>query len=314
MMYNIRRYTPADQAVWDKYVSQARNATFLFYRGYMDYHSDRFHDHSLLFYKGNHLHSILPAHEREYTFCSHLGLTFGGLIMDKNVTAADVVQLFRELNAYLREQGFLKVIYKPVPWVYHQLPSEEDLYAIYWQCHARITQRDMGTTIFMQEHLRWRKDRLRRLKKAQEAGIIVKKTDDFASFWKVLDDNLQKRHQVHPVHTLAEIELLHSRFPDNIVQYNSYYKGEVVAGLTFYLNKGVMIHGQYCSSNDIGKELGAVDAIYNKVMYEDYPDYKYLDFGRSTEGNGDFLNEGLIAQKEGFGGRGVVYDTYEWEL
>lgn len=313
-MYNIRRYTPADQAVWDKYVSQARNATFLFYRGYMDYHSDRFHDHSLLFYKGNHLHSILPAHEREYTFCSHLGLTFGGLIMDKNVTAADVVQLFRELNAYLREQGFLKVIYKPVPWVYHQLPSEEDLYAIYWQCHARITQRDMGTTIFMQEHLRWRKDRLRRLKKAQEAGIIVKKTDDFASFWKVLDDNLQKRHQVHPVHTLAEIELLHSRFPDNIVQYNSYYKGEVVAGLTFYLNKGVMIHGQYCSSNDIGKELGAVDAIYNKVMYEDYPDYKYLDFGRSTEGNGDFLNEGLIAQKEGFGGRGVVYDTYEWEL
>ncbi len=314
MMYNIRRYTPVDQAVWDKYVSQARNATFLFYRGYMDYHSDRFHDHSLLFYKGNHLHSILPAHEREYTFCSHLGLTFGGLIMDKNVTAADVVQLFRELNAYLREQGFLKVIYKPVPWVYHQLPSEEDLYAIYWQCHARITQRDMGTTIFMQEHLRWRKDRLRRLKKAQEAGIIVKKTDDFASFWKVLDDNLQKRHQVHPVHTLAEIELLHSRFPDNIVQYNSYYKGEVVAGLTFYLNKGVMIHGQYCSSNDIGKELGAVDAIYNKVMYEDYPDYKYLDFGRSTEGNGDFLNEGLIAQKEGFGGRGVVYDTYEWEL
>ncbi len=314
MMYNIRRYTPADQAVWDKYVSQARNATFLFYRGYMDYHSDRFHDHSLLFYKGNHLHSILPAHEREYTFCSHLGLTFGGLIMDKNVTAADVVQLFRELNAYLREQGFLKVIYKPVPWVYHQLPSEEDLYAIYWQCHARITQRDMGTTIFIQEHLRWRKDRLRRLKKAQEAGIIVKKTDDFASFWKVLDDNLQKRHQVHPVHTLAEIELLHSRFPDNIVQYNSYYKGEVVAGLTFYLNKGVMIHGQYCSSNDIGKELGAVDAIYNKVMYEDYPDYKYLDFGRSTEGNGDFLNEGLIAQKEGFGGRGVVYDTYEWEL
>ncbi len=314
MMYNIRRYTPVDQAVWDKYVSQARNATFLFYRGYMDYHSDRFHDHSLLFYKGNHLHSILPAHEREYTFCSHLGLTFGGLIMDKNVTAADVVQLFRELNAYLREQGFQKVIYKPVPWVYHQLPSEEDLYAIYWQCHARITQRDMGTTIFMQEHLRWRKDRLRRLKKAQEAGIIVKKTDDFASFWKVLDDNLQKRHQVHPVHTLAEIELLHSRFPDNIVQYNSYYKGEVVAGLTFYLNKGVMIHGQYCSSNDIGKELGAVDAIYNKVMYEDYPDYKYLDFGRSTEGNGDFLNEGLIAQKEGFGGRGVVYDTYEWEL
>ncbi len=313
-MFEIKRYTPSDKSTWDNYVAKARNATFLFYRNYMDYHADRFHDYSLLFYKGNHLHSILPAHEREHTFCSHLGLTYGGLIMDKDVTAADVVQLFKELNDYLREHGFKKVIYKPVPWVYHQLPSEEDLYALYWVCHAKIVQRDMGTCIFLQEHLRWRKDRRRRLKNAQEAGIIVKKTDDFASFWKVLNDNLQERHHVHPVHTLAEIELLHSRFPDNIVQYNSYYQGEVVAGMTFYLSKGGMIHGQYCSSNDIGKKLGAVDAIYNKVMYEDYPDYKYLDFGRSTEGIGDVLNEGLISQKEGFGGRGVVYDTYEWEL
>ena len=313
-MFEIKRYTPSDKSTWDNYVAKARNATFLFYRNYMDYHADRFHDYSLLFYKGNHLHSILPAHEREHTFCSHLGLTYGGLIMDKDVTAADVVQLFKELNDYLREHGFKKVIYKPVPWVYHQLPSEEDLYALYWVCHAKIVQRDMGTCIFLQEHLRWRKDRRRRLKNAQEAGIIVKKTDDFASFWKVLNDNLQERHHVHPVHTLAEIELLHSRFPDNIVQYNSYYQGEVVAGMNFFLFKRGKIHGQYCSSNDIGKKLGAVDAIYNKVMYEDYPDYKYLDFGRSTEGIGDVLNEGLISQKEGFGGRGVVYDTYEWEL
>ena len=141
----------------------------------------------------------------------------------------------------------------------------------------------------------------------------MKRTNDFAVFWKVLDDNLQERHHVHPVHTLQEIELLHSRFPDNIVQYNAYYQGEVVAGMTFYISKN-MIHSQYCSSNDIGKKLGAVDTIYDKVMHQDYADYKYLDFGRSTEGIGDVLNEGLIAQKEGFGGRGVIYDTYEWEI
>lgn len=312
-MFEIKRYSPQEKVIWDNYVTKARNATFLFYRNYMDYHSDRFQDHSLLFYKGNQLHSILPAHEKGQTFCSHLGLTYGGLIMDKNVTTAEVVELFKDLNAYLKSQGFNKAIYKPVPWVYHQLPSEEDLYALYWICHAKITQRDMGTTIFMQEHLRWRKDRRRRLKKAQEAGVTVERTEDFSAFWKVLNDNLQERHHVHPVHTLEEIELLHSRFPNNIVQYNAYYHGEVVAGMTFYISKN-MIHGQYCSSNNIGKELGAVDAIYDKVMYKDFPDYKYLDFGRSTEGIGDILNEGLIAQKEGFGGRGVVYDTYEWEL
>jgi hypothetical protein len=36
--------------------------------------------------------------------------------------------------------------------------------------------------------------------------------------------------------------------------------------------------------------------------------------GASNEEGGKVLNASLIYQKEGFGGRGVVYDTYEWEL
>lgn len=312
-MFEIKRYTHEDKDTWDKYVAKARNATFLFYRDYVDYHADRFEDYSLMFYLNGRLHSILPGHRRDNTFCSHCGLTYGGLIMDIEVTAADVNQLFDELNDYLRKAGFCKVIYKPMPWVYHQFPSEEDLYPLIWKCNARIVSRDMGTVIFMQKHLRWRKDRRRRLKRALEAGVIVERTTDFAPFWKVLEDNLMTRFGVHPVHTLKEIELLHSRFPDNIVQYNATINGEVVAGMTFYLSPQV-IHGQYCSSNDIGKETGAVNAIYDKVMYSDFPDYQYLDFGRSTEGDGSVLNEGLIAQKEGFGGRGICYDTYEWTL
>lgn len=312
-MFEIKRYGYSDKPVWDKYVAESRNATFLFYRDYMDYHADRFEDYSLMFYRQGRLHSILPGHRREDVFCSHMGLTYGGLIMDTDVTASEVNSLFDELNDYLRSHGFRCVIYKPVPWIYHQLPSEEDLYPLIWKCHARIISRDMGTTIFMQKHLRWRKDRRRRLRRALEAGVVVERTDDFSAFWKVLDHNLMDRFGVHPVHSLEEIELLHSRFPDNIIQYNASIDGKVVAGMTFYLSPQV-IHGQYCSSDALGKETGAVNAIYDRVMYHDYPNYQYLDFGRSTEGDGSVLNEGLIAQKEGFGGRGICYDTYEWTL
>ena len=87
-MFTIVRYTPAHHDVWNHYVEKSRNATFLFYREYMDYHSDRFFDHSLLFYIGNHLHSVLPAHEVGDIFCSHRGLTYGGLLMDEDVTTA----------------------------------------------------------------------------------------------------------------------------------------------------------------------------------------------------------------------------------
>ncbi len=296
---------------WDKYVAKARNATFLFYRDYMDYHSDRFEDHSLMFFVGNRLHSILPANIVGTTLYSHQGLTYGGLLMDINVTAAEVITLFQELNHYLRAHGIQKVIYKPVPWVYHQVAAEEDLYPLFWICKARLITRDIGTTIFMQQHLEWRKDRRRRLRRAQEAGIEIVRTNDFAPFWEVLETNLLERHQVRPVHTLEEIKLLHQRFPNNILQYNALLNGEVVAGMTFYLTQQVL-HGQYCSSNDLGKANGAVDALHDYVMHHEFPDIPYMDFGRSTEGDGSILNKGLVAQKEGFGGRTICYDTYEW--
>lgn len=312
-MFEIRRYTSADKVLWDKYVAKARNATFLFFRDYMDYHSDRFEDYSLLFFVGNYLHSIMPANIVGEILYSHQGLTYGGLLMDKDVTVTDVIQLFKELNLYLHNAGIRKVVYKPVPWVYHQLPSEEDLYPLFWVCKARLVTRDIGTTIFMQQHLRWRKDRQRRLRRAQQIGVEVVRTDDFASFWQVLEENLMARHQVHPVHTLEEIELLYARFPQNILQYNALLNGQVVAGMTFYLTPQVL-HGQYCSSNDVGKECGAVDALHDYVMHHEFPDIPYMDFGRSTEGDGSVLNEGLVTQKEGFGGRTICYDTYEWNV
>ena len=312
-MFTIVRYTPAYHDVWNRYVAKARNATFLFYREYMDYHSDRFHDHSLLFYVGNHLHSVMPAHEVGELFCSHRGLTYGGLLMDVDVTTADVLVLFEQLNEYLREQGFRKVLYRSIPWVYHRLPAEEDLYAMFWKCKARLQQRMSGTVIFVDEHRRWRKDHRRRLKQAQTAGVRVERDASLAEFWPILNDNLQRKFQAQSVHTLEEIQLLKSRFPDQIIQYNAYLDNQIVGGITFYL-MGHVLHGQYSGTNDIGKQAGAMEAIYDQVLQRDYPHIRYLDFGTSNEQGGLVLNEGLIAHKEGYGGRTVCYDTYEWTL
>ena len=312
-MFEIVRYTSAHHDAWNRYVAKARNATFLFYREYMEYHSDRFFDYSLLFYVGNHLHSILPAHAVGDMFCSHRGLTYGGLLMDEDVTTADVLVLFGELNDYLRQNGFHKVIYRNIPWVYHRLPAEEDLYAMFWKCGASLQQRMSGTVVFMDEHLRWRKDHRRRLKQAKAVGIRVERDASLAEFWPVLNDNLQRKFQAQSVHTLEEIELLKSRFPDNIIQYNAYADDQIVGGITFYV-MGHVLHGQYSGTTDDGKRLGAMEAIYEQVMYQDYAHIRYLDFGTSNEQGGLVLNEGLIAHKEGYGGRTVMYDTYEWTL
>lgn len=312
-MFEIKRYTPQDKTIWDQYVSKARNATFLFYRDYMDYHSNRFHDYSLMFFKNGRLHSLLPAHSSDDTFFSHLGLTYGGLIMDINVTIAETCQLFECLNNYLRLKGFRQVQYKAIPWIYHQVPSEEDLYALFWKCGAKLSTRNVGTTIFIQQNLKWRRNHLRQLKKARLNGITVQRGADIAEFWPVLEQHLWQRYQSKPVHSLAEMQLLQSRFPNNIIQYNAYKEGHIVGGITIYLSHNV-VHAQYSSGNAEGMALGAMEIIYYKIMHEDYPNYAYLDLGSSTEQECSVINEGLISFKEGYGGRAVVYDTYEWTL
>ena len=60
-MLEIRRYTPAMANEWNKFVAASKNGTFLFDRNFMDYHSDRFHDHSLLVYRGHQLYALLPT-------------------------------------------------------------------------------------------------------------------------------------------------------------------------------------------------------------------------------------------------------------
>ena len=311
---DIKQYTPDCADEWNQFVAESKNGTFLFDRRYMDYHQDRFRDHSLMFYQDGRLLAVLPAHVDGDTLYTHRGLTYGGLVMSPRLTIVETMALFRELNAMLRDEGLKRVVYKAVPWIYHRLSAEEDLYALYHECHARIVARDYSTNIFLGAGLRWERVRRRGVARAQRAGITVERSDSYADFWRVLADNLGTKYGVQPVHTLAEIELLHGRFPDNIVLYQAVRDGQVLGGVVLYLSPPV-VHAQYSSATPEGKSLGAIDAIYERIMLHDYKDWPYFDFGRSTENpDGSGLNEALVFQKEGFGARGLCYDIYEWDL
>lgn len=312
-MFEIIRYTPDRKDEWNTFVAQSKNGTFLFDRDYMDYHADRFRDHSLMFYREGRLFALLPANERDDTFQSHAGLTYGGLVMDARTTAAATVTLFAELNEYLRREGFRRVLYKCIPWIYHQMAAEEDLYAIARTCDARLQERDLGTCIIQRTAIRWERIRRRALKRAQEAGITVERSTDYAAFWQVLNDNLRTKYDSHPVHTLDEITLLADRFPQNIVLYTARLGDDVLAGMVLYVSTQVA-RAQYSSATPLGKQLGAIDALYDRIILHDYAHLPYFEFGTSAEPDSNAILEPLVFQKEGFGGRGIVFDRYEWEV
>lgn len=309
----IRRYRREDKELWNSFVSKARNATFLFDRNYMDYHADRFDDNSFMFYHKGKLKAVLPANVAGDTLYSHQGLTYGGLLLDKKATVEDVLECFDSLNSWLRENGISKVVYKALPWIYQQYPSEEDLYALTWKCKAQLISRDIASTIVVDNKLRFAESRKSGIRKALSLNIEVGESNDVDGFWHVLEDNLGNRYNAKPVHTACEMKLLMSRFPNNIKLYVAKMNGEIVGGTLIYVTPQV-VHTQYISASVEGKKHGALDLLFDYIINKVYANCRYFDFGKSTEQGGAYLNEPLIFQKEGFGGRGVCYDWYQWEL
>ncbi|MBR3977404.1 MAG: GNAT family N-acetyltransferase [Bacteroidaceae bacterium] len=315
MPIEVTRYTPAQRDEWNAFVKKAKNATFLFEREYMDYHSCRFVDFSLMFYKDGRLTALLPANikESEGIIESHGGLTYGGLVTDAAAKTIDVLDIFAAAKAFLQEKtGASRIIIKPLPAIYHSMPSDEMLYALF-RMNAKVIARGISTTIDNSSRLKFSQLRQRGVKKAKSLGVACNESNDYEGFWKILTQNLSERHGCLPVHSIEEIKMLQNRFPENIKLHTAVFGNEIAAGIVVYLTQTVA-HFQYISASPKGKESGALDALTAHLIDNVYHEKQYIDFGISTEQGGRTLNEGLISQKEGFGGRGIIYDTYEMPL
>lgn len=310
-MLTIRQYNAADKAMWDDFVTRrSRNATFLFRRDYVDYHADRFTDNSLIFSDGRRQVALFLASRHGDELRAHGGLTYGGLVMpDKGFGAATAMAVIDALRDYCRDEGIARVVYKPVPHIYHRYPSEDDVYAIV-AASGCLTEAAVSSTIDLTAPLRPDENTRRGLRRAEAAGVTVGLTDDYPAFWRLLTDNLAERHNVAPVHSLDEIMLLASRFPDNIRLYAAWAPdGEMLAGTVVYLTDTVA-HTQYISASPRGREVSALVPVMFRVMDDNTGLRRYFDFGISTEDHGRLINTGLVRQKEGYGARSTLYTAY----
>ena len=144
-------------------------------------------------------------------------------------------------------------------------------------------------------------------------GIVIEQSTDFDSFIELENQVLAQYHGQKAVHTGAELALLHSRFPNEVLLYVAKHEGKIEAGTLLFVYDKV-VHTQYMASSEYGRENGALDLVISTVMDEYRDSKQYFDFGISTEEEGRILNNGLISQKEGFGGRSVMYDFYELKV
>lgn len=310
----VENYTPAIAAQWDDAVKASRNGTFIHLRQYMDYHSDRFADHSLVARddKGRII-AVLPAHLHDNQLCSHKGLTFGGWLMTARADMPAMMQVWRLMEDKLRSEGVKSLIYKPVPHIYHSSPAEEDIYAA-WRSGARLLTVMPASAIDLSGTAGFDMAARQGVRKAEKAGITVAQSDRWHDFWQVLKERLESRYNAVPVHSIDEILLLKNRFPDNIKLYTAELDGEILSGAVIYINNGTAAHSQYTASTDKGLKMRSLALLYHTIATELRGQVRYLDYGTSCEDGGKVLNEGLIRQKCSYGARAVAYTTLSIEL
>lgn len=313
-MTEIILYDASMAARWDEFARMSRNGTMLHQRGYMDYHSDRFKDCSLVALHEGRLCALLPACIEGDTLWSHRGLTYGGwLVPLKHFDATVMVEVMDAACQWMSDNSIKRLVYKPVPHIYHRYPCEEDLYALF-RHQAKLIETNISTTIDLTCPLPLDRGNKSGANAARKAGIQVGPSEDWEGYWRLLSSLLDERYGTRPVHTLDEMRLLHGRFPDGIRLYAATLDGEMLAGVVMYLSQPVA-HCQYIGASPQGKDSKALTLLFDYLIGEAKASgYRYFDFGISNEDHGRYLNEGLVRQKSRLGGRGIVYNTFEINL
>lgn len=308
-MIKVKKYHEELKIQWDTFIDRADNSTFLFKRDFMEYHSDRFTDFSLLFFKSEKLIAVLPGNIKNETVYSHQGLTYGGLVYSRNTSSSVVLEIFNALYLYLGQSNIKRLIYKCIPEVYHKSIVQNDLYALF-RNDFELRRRDLSIAIDLELPIKMSRDRRYRTNKSKKNNLKVGSSKEFEVYMDIVNENLEDKFKISAVHKAQELSLLSQNFPENIKLYTVRNSENSIIGGTLLFIDNHFIHTQYLHANNLGKRLNSTEFLVDYLINH-YKDKKYLIFGVSTENNGRVLNTGLTSFKEGFGGSGIVHDFYE---
>ena len=308
-MISVQRFRREDAQLWNAFVANSVNGTFLFDRGFMDYHADRFDDHSLIFLREGKCLGLLPADLADGVLRSHGGLTYGGIVVAPRTGAGTVLEMFDALMLYAKHNGISKIVYKPVPTMYHTIPTEHDRYALF-RHDALLARSDLSTAVWLAAPQKISTSRRQSARRAAKGEIMVHHATDWARFWVLLTEVLDEHHNVTPTHSLEETTTLAARFPQKIKLYIAAPPdGSIQAGAVVF-DCGDTVHAQYLAASRLGRETGALNAVIIALLEQHFHDRRWFDFGISTEQAGQILNTGLLEQKEMFGGTTQTYEQF----
>jgi hypothetical protein len=314
----VQKYHPSIETEWNQFIKTSVAGTFLFHRDFMDYHKERFEDHSLMFYKENQLICCMPAHIKSQVFYSHRGLSYGGWILSE-IGTENMHLLLEVFLEYIKDAIFsvsgsliVKAEVQLPPLSYHKLHQE--MAHIFKDKGFRVNRILDNLFVKLDQKYRVSSKKTRGYRNGKFAGLKIERSNDFKRFWEqVLVPQLRARYASQPVHSLDEIELLASKFPENIVQHNLYREDQLLAGITFFI-KNDIVKSQYTASSSLGLKINAVGYLYMEAMKEfQEKGFLLMDYGSVNERDGS-VNKGLLRFKKELGCEKEEWKRWEIEF
>ncbi|RTY91032.1 FemAB family protein [Flavobacterium sp. RSP46] len=312
--YTVKRYQKSDYDHWNSFIGQAKNATFLFHRDFMEYHEDRFEDFSVLIYDKQKLVAVLPANKLENSIFSHQGLTYGGLVYSAIIKAEIVAELVDCVLSFFKDHSIQSFYLKQIPFFYFSKGNAEMEFFLLKK-GAFLEKKEMNLAINLAMPLTVSKSKLKHLRKIEAFDLQLVEEAEPDSFWElVLEPRLREKYNAKPVHTLQEITKLKILFPQNIKQFSVYYEDVIVAGVTLFETETV-VKSQYGATTKKGEELRALDFAFITLIEK----YKkqgmlFFDMGIVNDTNESGFHAGLLKQKEELGCTVYGQDFYKMNL
>ena len=312
--YNVKLYTKSDYSIWNEFLLQANNATFLFHRDFMEYHQDRFEDFSLLIFEGEKLKAILPANKKGNSVYSHQGLTYGGLVFLHKLKGSKVEIILDAILLFLKENAIESFYYKPIPSFYFQEGNNEIDFFLFKR-GAVLERKEMNLAMNLELPLKISKSKLKHFRRIENLDLDIIEEEDFKPFWlSILEPRLLEKFDAKPVHTLEEITLLKEKFSKNIKQYSVYREDEIIAGITIFETKNV-VKSQYGATSKKGEGVRALDFLFINLIHK----YKrkgkhFFDMGIVNDENESGYHSGLLKQKEELGCSVYNQDFYKIDI
>jgi hypothetical protein len=321
---------------WENFVENSNNGTIFHTRKFLSYHKpDKFKDGSLMFYEKDKLVGLFPAavikrkfepgppfknnfdYSEKITLSSHQGASFGGFVYKDSLSLKQAFLLVESLIEYSDNNGYQRIHLTHSPFVYQKRYSNYVDFAM-MSNGFKFMKREVSSIIRLDVEednvlALFKPEARTAVRKAEKSGVIIKKSEDFDNYYKILKNNLNLRHGVQPAHTLDELILLSKMFPEEIFLVGAYIDNKLIAGVVNFISNEKAVIVFYISHDPEYQNYRAVNLLFHHILRDSIKrNLKYLDFGLFTV-NMD-PNWGLGKFKENFGARGILRDSFYLDL